>query len=85
MKLYNVLSQSAEKFVPLEDVVTVYVCGITPYDTTHLERVDGKADQTRWYPSAKVWRHTKEQAEKGALTATVLPAPGGFEPSRAGF
>ena len=36
MKLYNVLSQSIENFVPLEDVVTVYVCGITPYDTTHL-------------------------------------------------
>ncbi len=36
MKLYNVITQKTETFVPLEDVVTIYVCGITPYDTTHL-------------------------------------------------
>ncbi len=37
MKLYNTLSQSIETFKPLNnDEVTMYVCGITPYDTTHL-------------------------------------------------
>jgi L-cysteine:1D-myo-inositol 2-amino-2-deoxy-alpha-D-glucopyranoside ligase len=36
MKLYNALSQNVEAFVPRNNVVTVYVCGITPYDTTHL-------------------------------------------------
>jgi len=36
MKLYNTLSQMAEPFVPEGKEVTVYVCGITPYDTTHL-------------------------------------------------
>jgi L-cysteine:1D-myo-inositol 2-amino-2-deoxy-alpha-D-glucopyranoside ligase len=37
MKLFNTLTQSLEKFVPLEDnIVRIYVCGITPYDTTHL-------------------------------------------------
>ncbi len=36
MKLYNALSQQVEPFEPLGDTVTVYVCGITPYDTTHL-------------------------------------------------
>jgi cysteinyl-tRNA synthetase len=36
MKLYNALSQTVEPFVPRTNVVTVYVCGITPYDTTHL-------------------------------------------------
>ncbi len=37
MKLFNTLTQSLEKFVPLEDnTVRIYVCGITPYDTTHL-------------------------------------------------
>ena len=37
MKLFNTLTQSLEEFVPLEDkVVRVYVCGVTPYDTTHL-------------------------------------------------
>jgi L-cysteine:1D-myo-inositol 2-amino-2-deoxy-alpha-D-glucopyranoside ligase len=36
MKLYNALSQTIETFVPRDNVVTVYVCGITPYDTTHL-------------------------------------------------
>ncbi len=37
MKLYNSLSQTKENFIPLEDnEVTMYVCGITPYDTTHL-------------------------------------------------
>lgn len=36
MKLYNALSRSIEDFTPHQDNVTVYVCGITPYDTTHL-------------------------------------------------
>jgi cysteinyl-tRNA synthetase len=37
MKLFNTLKQSLEEFVPIdEDAVRMYVCGITPYDTTHL-------------------------------------------------
>jgi len=36
-RLYNSLSRKKEKFVPLDDKkVKMYVCGITPYDTTHL-------------------------------------------------
>ena len=37
MKLFNTLTQSLEEFVPIDDkTVRLYVCGITPYDTTHL-------------------------------------------------
>ncbi len=36
MRLYNSLTQAVEEFIPQHDAVTVYVCGITPYDTTHL-------------------------------------------------
>jgi L-cysteine:1D-myo-inositol 2-amino-2-deoxy-alpha-D-glucopyranoside ligase len=37
MKLFNTLKQSLEEFVPIdEDAVRMYVCGVTPYDTTHL-------------------------------------------------
>jgi cysteinyl-tRNA synthetase len=36
MKLFSTLTQSLEEFVPLGDPVRMYVCGITPYDTTHL-------------------------------------------------
>ncbi len=37
MKLFNTLTQSLEEFVPLDDrTIRLYVCGITPYDTTHL-------------------------------------------------
>lgn len=36
MKLFNTLTQSLEDFVPLDKTVRVYVCGVTPYDTTHL-------------------------------------------------
>lgn len=36
MKLYNSLTRTIEEFVPKGEVVTIYVCGITPYDTTHL-------------------------------------------------
>jgi len=37
MKLYNTLTEKVETFTPLEkDTVKLYVCGITPYDTTHL-------------------------------------------------
>lgn len=35
MNLYNTRSQQIEPFVPSRPV-TLYVCGITPYDTTHL-------------------------------------------------
>ncbi len=37
LKLYNTLTRKKGKFVPLKDKkATLYVCGITPYDTTHL-------------------------------------------------
>lgn len=37
MKIYNSLSNQLEDFKPLEaSTVKLYVCGITPYDTTHL-------------------------------------------------
>jgi L-cysteine:1D-myo-inositol 2-amino-2-deoxy-alpha-D-glucopyranoside ligase len=36
MKLYNVLDERLEVFDSEGEVVGVYVCGITPYDTTHL-------------------------------------------------
>jgi L-cysteine:1D-myo-inositol 2-amino-2-deoxy-alpha-D-glucopyranoside ligase len=36
VKLYNSLSQSVEPFVYHGNQVSLYVCGITPYDTTHL-------------------------------------------------
>ena len=36
MKLFNTLTQSLEIFTPINETVRIYVCGITPYDTTHL-------------------------------------------------
>ena len=36
MKIYNSLSQEIEVYQPSGNKVSVYVCGITPYDTTHL-------------------------------------------------
>ena len=36
MKLYNTMSRRVEPFQPKHEKVEVYVCGITPYDTTHL-------------------------------------------------
>lgn len=36
MRLFNTLSQTVEPLRPHGDEVTLYVCGITPYDTTHL-------------------------------------------------
>lgn len=36
MKLYNALTQQVETFTPQSNQVTIYVCGVTPYDTTHL-------------------------------------------------
>lgn len=37
MKIFNSLSENLEEFTPLKPGrVTMYVCGITPYDTTHL-------------------------------------------------
>jgi L-cysteine:1D-myo-inositol 2-amino-2-deoxy-alpha-D-glucopyranoside ligase len=36
MHLFNTLTRRLEPFLPVGDAVTIYVCGITPYDTTHL-------------------------------------------------
>ncbi|HTI15242.1 MAG TPA: cysteine--tRNA ligase [Dictyobacter sp.] len=36
MKLFNTLTQSLQDFTPIDDTVRIYVCGVTPYDTTHL-------------------------------------------------
>lgn len=36
MKLYTGLTQTVEPFQPQGELVKIYVCGITPYDTTHL-------------------------------------------------
>ncbi|MBX5490532.1 MAG: cysteine--tRNA ligase [Chloroflexi bacterium] len=36
MQLYNTLSRRLEPFEPAGPVVRLYVCGVTPYDTTHL-------------------------------------------------
>lgn len=36
MQLYNVLTGEKETFTPRDNGVSIYVCGITPYDTTHL-------------------------------------------------
>jgi L-cysteine:1D-myo-inositol 2-amino-2-deoxy-alpha-D-glucopyranoside ligase len=36
VKIYNSLTQEIEVFLPRGDEVSIYGCGITPYDTTHL-------------------------------------------------
>ncbi|MCD6413729.1 MAG: cysteine--tRNA ligase [Elusimicrobia bacterium] len=37
MYFYNTLTKRKEEFIPLkDDTVGMYVCGITPYDSTHL-------------------------------------------------
>jgi len=36
MQLYNTFSQKVEAFDTSTEPITVYVCGITPYDATHL-------------------------------------------------
>ncbi|TMC20470.1 MAG: hypothetical protein E6J34_12540 [Chloroflexi bacterium] len=36
MKLFNTLTQDLEPVITHDDTVRIYVCGITPYDTTHL-------------------------------------------------
>jgi len=36
LRLYDAQRGRLEPFQPLGDPVTIYVCGITPYDTTHL-------------------------------------------------
>ncbi|MEE9201673.1 MAG: class I tRNA ligase family protein, partial [Dehalococcoidia bacterium] len=36
MRLYNTLSGQKEEFRPGGQVVGMYVCGVTPYDQSHL-------------------------------------------------
>ena len=36
MKIYNTLSGQKEEFLPQGDEVKMYVCGVTPYDDSHI-------------------------------------------------
>jgi cysteinyl-tRNA synthetase len=36
MKIYNTLSGQKEEFTPLGEIVSMYVCGVTPYDNSHF-------------------------------------------------
>jgi L-cysteine:1D-myo-inositol 2-amino-2-deoxy-alpha-D-glucopyranoside ligase len=36
MLLYDTMTRRKQPFVPAGEPVSIYVCGITPYDTTHL-------------------------------------------------
>ena len=36
VNIYNTLSGAGETVEPSDRAITLYVCGITPYDTTHL-------------------------------------------------
>ncbi|MGI5836918.1 MAG: cysteine--tRNA ligase [Chloroflexota bacterium] len=36
MFIYDTMTRRKEPFIPSEEPITIYVCGITPYDTTHL-------------------------------------------------
>jgi L-cysteine:1D-myo-inositol 2-amino-2-deoxy-alpha-D-glucopyranoside ligase len=36
VQLYNTQTRRKEPFTALQDPITIYVCGVTPYDTTHL-------------------------------------------------
>ena len=36
MQLYNTLTRRKAEFEPQDDPITMYVCGITPYDDAHL-------------------------------------------------
>jgi cysteinyl-tRNA synthetase len=36
LQLHNSLSRRVEPFIPAQSSITIYVCGITPYATTHL-------------------------------------------------
>jgi L-cysteine:1D-myo-inositol 2-amino-2-deoxy-alpha-D-glucopyranoside ligase len=36
MQLFNTQSERLERFTPRDGTVGLYVCGVTPYDTTHI-------------------------------------------------
>ena len=36
MKVYNTMTGQKEVFAPVDEVVKMYVCGVTPYDSSHL-------------------------------------------------
>lgn len=63
MRLYNSLTDTLEEFRPVGDHVGLYVCGITPYDTTHLGHASTycAADVLLRYLKSKGWPVTYVQ------------------------
>ena len=73
MRLYNTLSRSIEKFKPLNpSLVTLYTCGPTVYDYTHLGHMrkytmDDVLKRTLIYPGYHV-KHVMNITDVGHLT-----------------
>ena len=66
MILYNSLTRKLQEFIPLKrNRVSMYVCGITPYDTTHL----GHAFTYVWFDV--LVRHLKFKGYKVTYTQNV--------------
>jgi len=36
IRVYNTLHRKKEEFVPRDNKVRIYICGLTPYDYAHL-------------------------------------------------
>jgi cysteinyl-tRNA synthetase len=65
LKLYNSLTQKKEIFSTKKNKVSMYVCGITPYDTTHL----GHAFTYVWFDV--LYRYLKLKGFKIKYTQNV--------------
>ncbi len=54
LHLYNSRTRSVERLRPAGDPVTLYICGVTPYDTTHLGHI---FTYSAWDVLVRVLRH----------------------------
>jgi L-cysteine:1D-myo-inositol 2-amino-2-deoxy-alpha-D-glucopyranoside ligase len=68
MRLFNTLSQQIEELRPRGEAVTLYVCGITPYDTTHL----GHASINVVYDTLRRYLHWRGQPVKYVQNVTDI-------------
>ncbi len=54
LQLFNSRTRSVEPFRPAGDPVSLYICGVTPYDTTHLGHI---FTYSAWDVLLRVLRH----------------------------
>ena len=79
IRLTNTLTRQLEEFQPQGDIVTMYVCGVTPYDASHIGHAMSYVvfDVVKRYDIAEssTWAHPSARSPTPSACAPTKARP----------